>query len=167
MRRLIILVGSLLLSLSGSADEDAYNIRLSELRALGTIAGVWKGVLEVKHIPPLDSGEELHTIYLESVHKLDAHAVFLAYKKGEEPQELIGETSFFEDQLGWVVHVQRSAGFWIEKYVLMFSRESENKAYVTLTRTVHNWFIPDDASAAPKYYSMFAEGEVKREIGSE
>ena len=169
LRRYISMITkSLLLSLcfwmvSPSAiAEQSEGERIAEVNSFSPIIGVWKGSYDLKWVEPALDGEEINKVYVRIKHNLNDHVVSFAYSESEKLQPIDATITMFEDQLGWIVHIQRSGGTWIEKYILTFARTGENQAESTFARTVHNWHIPEGYST-PNYFSMFGQGSVSRE----
>jgi hypothetical protein len=162
MIRTLLLVTIFCLNSASVYAQKAEAERVKELNSFTPILGVWEGFYELKWIEPsIDSGK-IDRIYIRIEHGLNDHAVSLAYSEKEKLQPLDASITMFEDQLGWVIHVQRSGGVWIEKYILTFARTSENQAESTLTRTVHNWHMLEGESG-PNYFSTFGQGTVTRD----
>lgn len=154
---------ALFLSPQSYASEDSLDKRVAEINEFGPVLSTWEGMYVIKHLADENIENHVERIHARMTFSDERQKVqvILGFDSEEDMGEIVGLSRMYEDGLGWMVHIERRFGYWIEKYVFTFSRTGRNESMSTLTRTVHNWHI-EEGDEVPEFYSMFGEGKLTR-----
>lgn len=154
-------------SVAASDDEDA---RRDAVEQWEPFIGLWEGEVEYVATSPAMREQTEAEGWLDKTTgvriRIPANGepeVSFLYPGEDEWRRLEGTVRYFETRLGFVVHLDRAGGVWIEKQTFTLERLEERQAALTITRTVHNWYMPDDAPEDVQgYFYVFSAGELVR-----
>lgn len=150
-----------------NSSEQAFKIRLDEINSYPSKNAIWEGAYRVRYVSPeLLRSNELEGGHPESVGlRMDITDsenpnFFLKFDENTGWSQLEGELYLFETEFGWQLLVDRSAGFWVERYLVSVERVSEYEAQFAFVRTVHNWYVPDNESDTPVFFTVLGDGSL-------
>jgi len=147
--------------------EIAKQVRVGEIKSWSSAVGTWEGTYFVEAAPEdllqsmADEGTDKSGIGIKAVLQEDKAAVFFKYEPDSQWTEIGQEVHLIPDNVGWHVLMANEGGVWLERYFVSFSRISEEVAEIVVTRTVHNWHVPD-GEQGPVTYHVFGAGQVTR-----
>lgn len=143
------------------ADMDAMKKRAKQMNSFGSLSGKWEVDYKVKKTM---GGPDNQLKSLKAEFELSDEGYFVTLTAGDrKPHKMKGVMSLMEDTGGWILHVQNHGDAWIERYVFTFSRDTENVAFSTYTRNVHNWYVPPGHDDKLEFITGFGEGKAYRE----
>ena len=149
--------------------EDGRAARVKEIEAYESVVGTWEGHFFITSAPDklmqilADSGTKDEGARIRLVLKDQVRPkVYLKYPDDTDWDLLEGQASFFSNSVGWLIFVEYGEGVWIQKYSITADRIKEREAAITLTRTVHNWFIDEPEPNVIDFYHMFGVGKIAK-----
>jgi hypothetical protein len=111
-----------------------------------------------------EEGEDPSRIGIRIVLGEDEVVVYIQWELDGEWSKIGKESYLIPDSIGMHVITTDKGGVWQERWFLTFIRIEEEVAEITLTRTVHNWYVIK-GSGGPKTYYVFGAGQVARTEG--